>query len=286
MATRLSGFVKGQKRFLGDIAHELSPPSPASSSRWAFSKTKPNPARSTTCRRKCARCPPWSANSCRFRKAAWMPRKTLCPAQCGGDRHPGGRLGSGCRRRLRRLRSSRHGRSRFFVRALANLVRNAVRYAGQAGPISITAREDRGEISILVSDCGPGLPAAEVERVLHAVLSRRNLAQPRPRRRGIRPRHRSRLRAGLQRNGALPQQDSVRVGSRDPLEGGVCCAAVGVNGLNRAEYPTSRAIAGIHHCGGSLFELPGRPPAPAAIETRNDFEAKRWCANRKLTHKA
>jgi two-component system sensor histidine kinase CpxA len=50
-------------------------------------------------------------------------------------------------------------------RALANIVRNAVRYAGADGPISITARSDGGLVSIRVADCGPGLPESDLDRV-------------------------------------------------------------------------------------------------------------------------
>src|SRR5262249_11394875 len=46
----------------------------------------------------------------------------------------------------------------YLFRALSNLVRNAIRYAGGAGPISVTARNDGPEAVITVSDHGPGLP--------------------------------------------------------------------------------------------------------------------------------
>jgi two-component system sensor histidine kinase CpxA len=52
-----------------------------------------------------------------------------------------------------------------LVRAVSNLLRNAIRYAGEAGPVAITASRDRGEVSIVVRDSGPGLPQDEVDRV-------------------------------------------------------------------------------------------------------------------------
>lgn len=47
-------------------------------------------------------------------------------------------------------------------RALANLVRNAVRYAAAAGPIEVTARTDGGAVLLVVADHGPGVPAASL----------------------------------------------------------------------------------------------------------------------------
>ncbi len=44
-------------------------------------------------------------------------------------------------------------------RALANLVRNALRYAGDAGPITVTALTVGLEAVITVEDCGAGVPA-------------------------------------------------------------------------------------------------------------------------------
>jgi two-component system sensor histidine kinase CpxA len=43
-------------------------------------------------------------------------------------------------------------------RALANLVRNALRHAGHAGPITLGARRHEGRVMLTVSDAGPGVP--------------------------------------------------------------------------------------------------------------------------------
>jgi two-component system sensor histidine kinase CpxA len=50
-------------------------------------------------------------------------------------------------------------------RAISNLLRNAIRYAGDHGPITITAARQGHETSITVADCGPGLPESELEEV-------------------------------------------------------------------------------------------------------------------------
>jgi two-component system sensor histidine kinase CpxA len=50
-------------------------------------------------------------------------------------------------------------------RALANLVRNAVRYAGQAGPVTIAAIRQEGKVIVTVADQGPGVPDASLEQI-------------------------------------------------------------------------------------------------------------------------
>jgi len=50
-------------------------------------------------------------------------------------------------------------------RSLANLVRNAVRYAGANGPITLSAVQHKENVTITVADEGPGLPEEELEKV-------------------------------------------------------------------------------------------------------------------------
>jgi two-component system sensor histidine kinase CpxA len=52
-----------------------------------------------------------------------------------------------------------------LTRALSNLLRNAIRYAGTAGPIVITAEPRNGQVALMVEDCGPGIPEAELQRI-------------------------------------------------------------------------------------------------------------------------
>lgn len=44
-----------------------------------------------------------------------------------------------------------------LIRAVSNLIRNSVKYAGQDGPISISASAQGDSVVLEVSDCGPGL---------------------------------------------------------------------------------------------------------------------------------
>lgn len=53
-----------------------------------------------------------------------------------------------------------------LLRAVSNLIRNAVRYAGADGPIRVQAQKTNGHrVQLTVSDCGPGLPESELEAV-------------------------------------------------------------------------------------------------------------------------
>jgi two-component system sensor histidine kinase CpxA len=52
-----------------------------------------------------------------------------------------------------------------LLRAFSNLLRNAVRYAGPAGPITLSARREGGYVDIAVTDCGPGVPEPDLDRV-------------------------------------------------------------------------------------------------------------------------
>ena len=53
----------------------------------------------------------------------------------------------------------------YLFRSLSNLVRNALRYAGDAGPITISATDDGNNVWIRIGDHGPGLPEGELDEV-------------------------------------------------------------------------------------------------------------------------
>ncbi len=50
-------------------------------------------------------------------------------------------------------------------RALGNLVRNALRYAGDAGPVSVSAIREGNRVVLAVEDQGPGVPPADLDRL-------------------------------------------------------------------------------------------------------------------------
>jgi two-component system sensor histidine kinase CpxA len=52
-----------------------------------------------------------------------------------------------------------------LFRALSNVVRNAVRYAGTVGPIEISAKADGASVALSVTDCGPGVPEKDLDAI-------------------------------------------------------------------------------------------------------------------------
>jgi two-component system sensor histidine kinase CpxA len=52
-----------------------------------------------------------------------------------------------------------------LARGVSNVLRNAVRYSGSAGPIEIAARAAGEGVVIQVADCGPGMAEQDLEAV-------------------------------------------------------------------------------------------------------------------------
>jgi two-component system sensor histidine kinase CpxA len=52
-----------------------------------------------------------------------------------------------------------------LLRALSNLIRNALQYARAAGPIRVEATVEGDQTKIAVADSGPGVPASELENI-------------------------------------------------------------------------------------------------------------------------
>jgi two-component system sensor histidine kinase CpxA len=53
----------------------------------------------------------------------------------------------------------------YLIRAIANVLRNAVRYAGDKGPIQISAHLKGSRVQITVADSGPGVPEEALEKI-------------------------------------------------------------------------------------------------------------------------
>ena len=172
MAERLSGFVYGQRRFLGDIAHELCSPiariqvalgvleqraednqkeyvlgvqeevehmSGLINELLSFSKAGMNASTTPLTRVNVAD----TVRQVLQREANHEARiETHIDGQLEVIAHPD-----------------------YLFRSVANIIRNAIRYAGDAGPIVVSASEKGGVVSITVADNGPGIPASELEEV-------------------------------------------------------------------------------------------------------------------------
>jgi two-component system phosphate regulon sensor histidine kinase PhoR len=52
-----------------------------------------------------------------------------------------------------------------LARAVGNLVSNAIKYSPAGTEITVRVRADAGGVAVEVSDCGPGIPAADLDRI-------------------------------------------------------------------------------------------------------------------------
>lgn len=57
------------------------------------------------------------------------------------------------------------GEPELLVTMLNNLIRNAIRFSGEDGVVSVTARYDEGKVYISVQDEGPGIPEDRVDHI-------------------------------------------------------------------------------------------------------------------------
>lgn len=174
MAGQLDALVRGQKRFLGDIAHELCSPIARMQAALAIVEaqaTEPKQARYINALREelddIAHLVDELLNFSRAtaqreinmqnvpldrlvaetiaREAPNMQVECDVPAGLAAKAEP-----------------------RLLARALGNVVRNAVRYAGGAGPIIISAAPAGDHINLVVADNGPGVPVDSLPRLFDA----------------------------------------------------------------------------------------------------------------------
>ncbi|MBM3855469.1 MAG: HAMP domain-containing histidine kinase, partial [Verrucomicrobia bacterium] len=171
MAARLSDHMTGQKRFLGDVAHELCSPlarlqmatgilgeqAPASLQRTVADVREEVQHMSTLVNELLA-----------FTKAGLQPRDVALSRV---------ELGEAVRAAVLRENAAEQvaadlpaglgvqANAELLDRALGNLLRNALRYGGAAGPIVVTARREGDRIILVIEDAGPGVPAADLDRL-------------------------------------------------------------------------------------------------------------------------
>jgi two-component system sensor histidine kinase CpxA len=172
MAARLKDFVTGQKRFLGDAAHELC--SPLARMEIALSILEERGDQESQAYVKDVR-----EEVNHMRKLA---NELLSFSKASlGEQH----VKLGPVNLAEAVQSALHlekcdmslikvnvpgdlkalGDFELLRRAVANLVRNAWRYAGAAGPIAIDAWTEGDHAILTVSDLGPGVPAQDLEKL-------------------------------------------------------------------------------------------------------------------------
>ena len=206
MASRLAGFITGQKRFLGDIAHELCAPIARMQFGLGILEQQAEEGQRAAVedvQDEMRQMSNLVNELLSFSKAGMeMKGRKLAPVDVEATARDavareGLNEGDAVRIDIDAPLIALADRE-FLLRSLSNLIRNAVRYAGGAGPVVITGAiagsPDNGEIVVTVSDSGPGVPQEEIDKVFAPFYRVETLAQPGYRGRGIGPRYREELR--------------------------------------------------------------------------------------------
>lgn len=171
MAARLDVLVNGQKRFLGDVAHELRSPLGRLQVVLGILERDPTRARDYLGDLKedvesMARLTDELLALARTQLRPDTPRRVPTSVADVLERvlSREARGGAEIRRDVSpRLRVQAEPDA--LERALANVIRNALSHAGAAGPIAVRALRRGAQVTISIEDSGPGLPPDSLTRV-------------------------------------------------------------------------------------------------------------------------
>ncbi len=175
MSMRLEGFVSGQKRSLGDIAHELCSPLARLQMSVGILEQNATPnqkAHIEDLREEVQHMSDLVNELLSISKASLKPgniKREVVNVKTVAD-HAAEREAAKKGEVIVEVPADLtcFARPELLQRALSNLVRNALRYAGEFGPITITARREGDACIILVTDLGPGVPPEHLDRIFDA----------------------------------------------------------------------------------------------------------------------
>jgi len=173
MAGRLAGFVSGQKRFLGDAAHELCSPLARIEVALSILETRADVAlqpRIADVREEAQEMASLVNEILAFSKASLRGNSTQREPVALAElvRRVAAREAPGQERVQVEIAEELHvlAAPGLLTRAVANLIRNAMRYAGDAGPIAVSAQPQQGsQVLLTVADCGPGIPEEALSQI-------------------------------------------------------------------------------------------------------------------------
>lgn len=171
MAQRLDTLVNGQKRFLGDVAHELGSPIGRLQVATEILASRADPAlrdHVADVREEVQQMAALVAELLTFTQSDLRPRATELAAvplrplvlEMLTREQATGRVTV-----LIAAEITVRADAALLSRALGNLVRNAVRYTAAADAIHVTAVSGPAGISVTVEDEGPGVPPAALARL-------------------------------------------------------------------------------------------------------------------------
>jgi two-component system sensor histidine kinase CpxA len=167
MAGRLSGLVTGQKRFLGDIAHELCSPIARIQVALGILEQRADDsqkARLEDLREEVEQMSGLVNELLSFSRASLgktniklqpVPLRAIvekaAARECGPD--SAATVSINIPKNLVAV-----AKPELLLRAVSNVLRNAVRYAAAAGPIQVSAARENEMIVLQIEDSGPGIP--------------------------------------------------------------------------------------------------------------------------------
>jgi two-component system sensor histidine kinase CpxA len=171
MASQLEAFVKGQKRFLGDAAHELR--SPLGRMRIASEILERRTDEATgryvdDIEDDVELMSRLTDQLLTFAKAEFRPDSiSLVPTKVADvvQRAVNVEAGQADIRVDVNPEIQALAEPDYLFRSVSNLVRNSLKYAAAEGPIEISARAEDQNVLITVADSGPGVPEDALEKI-------------------------------------------------------------------------------------------------------------------------
>jgi two-component system sensor histidine kinase CpxA len=169
MAERLSGFVNGQKRFLGDIAHELCSPLARTQVALGILEQQMSAALLADLREEVQQMSSLVNELLSFSKASLAAGRIqlqhltlheVVTRAIERENLSGTAVQSSIGEDLRVV-----AEPDLLCRAVSNLLRNAVKYAGHSGPVDVSAARIGNDVLLTVSDQGPGVPDAALAQL-------------------------------------------------------------------------------------------------------------------------
>jgi two-component system sensor histidine kinase CpxA len=163
MASRLENLVRGQRRFFGDIAHELRTPIGRMRVAMELAGQDADERQARHLSRFQRELDLMSDITDQFITLAKSELRhgVLEPIRIGEIVDRVVQIESDGQTEIRvnvdtDLEAMAH--SEYLFRSLSNLLRNSLRYAAGSGPIDVSAERNHEEVGITVADCGPGVP--------------------------------------------------------------------------------------------------------------------------------
>jgi len=172
MAARLAGFVGGQKRFLGDVAHELCSPIARIQVALGILEQRADPKQKPyldDLHEEVQQMSQLVNELLSFSKASFGEKYVQpAPVRVKDLIESATKRESSVATLIEIVAPGElwvRGDAELLRRALANLVRNAVRHAGEAGPIRVVAAPEGERVAISVVDGGQGVPEADLAKI-------------------------------------------------------------------------------------------------------------------------